>query len=596
MAITSSINFDKVSGGIKSLNTGMGQLKKSADNVKNVTLNKTKIKRESIVRNRMLSNIREEAVKRKDQESIIEASGISGAFKRTGSVIANSTKGFLGRLLDFASSLLLGWLLYNLPTIMTAIEDLIIRIKSLYTILTDFMSNIKNTFQDFGNLLSAVYQDITHFDFTDQSKRVQSAMDDLGANIDAMHDQFEDGFKLLTTPLGQGPGETPPAPLNTDYRQSAPTTDTTGGSVTGIHKQALDIISGPESGGSYNAMNQGTIGEKIVGSTGNSKTKVGKELTSMTLGEIMQRQAYVMDKRNPQISNYGVYAAGRYQIIPITFPSAMKGAGLKPTDTFSPENQDKMGLAVLKSQGIGAWTAGGSRYSAKETAIIKEAQRTPVTFSSLTSQPAPSKPQSGKGNGFLTSSDLMKIKSLSYTADYQDWYGNNAMLNPTAGKAFLAAQQAYGKDIPINSAYRSYEHQRNVKGSVRATPGYSRHGVGLALDLQPGSDSYNWMMKNGSKYGWYYASIPGDPYHFEYKGGGVKPLQAQVSSTTAPGQNVPAIAQNKKGQQIIIADNPQPSAPQQVISRGGGGSQSMPIEDSLNSLIKNQILLELAYT
>ena len=224
MAITSSINFDKVSGGIKSLNTGMGQLKKSADNVKNVTLNRTKIKRESIVRNRILSNIREEAVKRKDQESIIEASGISGAFKRTGSVIANSTKGFLGRLLDFASSLLLGWLLYNLPTIMTGIDDLIIRIKSLYTILTDFMSNIKNTFQDFGNLLSAVYQDIIHFDFTDQSKRVQSAMDDLGANIDAMHDQFEDGFKLLTTPLGQGPGEKEVPPLNTDYTQDGPTT------------------------------------------------------------------------------------------------------------------------------------------------------------------------------------------------------------------------------------------------------------------------------------------------------------------------------------------------------------------------------------
>ena len=149
MAITPSINLNKVSSGMKSLNSGLDQLKKSADSVKTVSLNKTRIKKESIARNRMLGNMREEAVRRKDQESIIEASGIGGAFKRTGSAIADSTKGFLGRILDFASSLLIGWLLYNLPTIVTAIEDLIIRIKSLYGILTEFMSNIKNTFINF---------------------------------------------------------------------------------------------------------------------------------------------------------------------------------------------------------------------------------------------------------------------------------------------------------------------------------------------------------------------------------------------------------------------------------------------------------------
>ena len=80
-------------------------------------------------------------------------------------------------------------------------------------------------------------------------------------------------------------------------------------------------------------------------------------------------------------------------------------------------------------------------------------------------------------------------------------------------------------------------------------------------------------------------------------GGSSTAPSAQVSSTTSPGQNVPSVAQNKKGQQIVIADNPQQPQPQQV-SSGGGGSQPqmIPFEDSLNSLIKNQILLELAYT
>ena len=74
--------------------------------------------------------------------------------------------------------------------------------------------------------------------------------------------------------------------------------------------------------------------------------------------------------------------------------------------------------------------------------------------------------------------------------------------------------------------------------------------------------------------------------------------QAQVSSTTAPGQSTLPITQNRRGPQIMFVNPAQPSEPQQVSSGGGGGTtiQSMPTEYSLNSMIKNQILLELAYT
>jgi hypothetical protein len=71
---------------------------------------------------------------------------------------------------------------------------------------------------------------------------------------------------------------------------------------------------------------------------------------------------------------------------------------------------------------------------------------------------------------------------------------------------------------------------------------------------------------------------------------------AQISSMNQPGQNVPSVSQDRKGQQIMVVDDRQPSAPQQVSSGGGSQPQMIPTEDSLNSLIKNQILLELAYT
>ena len=117
-------------------------------------------------------------------------------------------------------------------------------------------------------------------------------------------------------------------------------------------------------------------------------------------------------------------------------------------------------------------------------------------------------------------SDLIKVgKYNAGAAGRAQWYGTDAYLAPDAGRAFLAAQQAYGKTIPINSAYRNIEHQAGVRRqtTVAAKPGTSRHGLGRALDLQPNTPAYNWFKNNGPKYGWYFAAIRNDPYHFEYR-------------------------------------------------------------------------------
>jgi LAS superfamily LD-carboxypeptidase LdcB len=113
--------------------------------------------------------------------------------------------------------------------------------------------------------------------------------------------------------------------------------------------------------------------------------------------------------------------------------------------------------------------------------------------------------------------------------------GNGHRLRPDAAAAWEALQQAatadLGHAIVVTDSYRSYEAQVDVKarkGSLAATPGYSNHGWGLALDLVTGGwdgDVMQWMEGNAPGFGWHHprwARIDGsnpEPWHWEYRGG-----------------------------------------------------------------------------
>lgn len=145
-----------------------------------------------------------------------------------------------------------------------------------------------------------------------------------------------------------------------------------------------------------------------------------------------------------------------------------------------------------------------------------------VSYPAQTTAPTQAQPMGAGRNGQLTPKDLKTVgKYNAGPSGSRQWYGNNALLSPKAADAFLAAQQAFGRLIPINSAYRNLEHQKGLSREghkVVGRAGTSKHGLGMAIDIQPNNPAYSWLQRNGPKFGWYFASIPGDPYHFEFKG------------------------------------------------------------------------------
>jgi hypothetical protein len=83
------------------------------------------------------------------------------------------------------------------------------------------------------------------------------------------------------------------------------------------------IVSGE---GGVNSVNRGNAGD----TPGGAKAIFGKNLTEMTVGEIMDAQA-----------KGKVFAVGKYQIIPATMKEFVSGSDVKRSDKFTEATQDK---------------------------------------------------------------------------------------------------------------------------------------------------------------------------------------------------------------------------------------------------------------
>jgi murein DD-endopeptidase MepM/ murein hydrolase activator NlpD len=599
-------------------------------NIQQTLIKQGKVRKEILDRKKQFSNQRREKEQRQRLEDELEASNI--VVKPSGPIqmIQSSTKGFLERILGFLAYLTAGWLMNNLPTWIAMGKEFIGRVQRMGQLVNGFMTNITNIFTGFGSLLSATFQNLIQFDLFDSSNRVKDAFGELTGSVDDMGRELEEAIRLITTPLTEGmvTGEDAPATGTQQtsegaYEPGAPLQGDggTGGKLLPIHKQALDIISRPESGGSYNAMNQGNINDKIVGSTLDSKTKIKKNLTDMTIGEVLQRQKWLMNKSNPQISDYGVYAAGRYQFIPIQLPVSMKSAGLSPGDKFSPENQDLMAAALMQDRGIQPWTVGGSKYSKQELEIVEKARRTP--FGSASSSTTSPQTIQGTGQYFrpLPQGSFKDGKSQRYLAPRE---GTRKHL----GIDITESNWKRGTDprIPVVAIRGGVVSSRDYKSGteydsgmvIDQDDGYSIRYLHMSPSVRPGQ-----KVSAGQRIGrlvdlgdqthlhieLYSGSKRLDPtdYIKTIEKGGVpraiarqQPTPAQIapSQTQQQRQQVSQqLAQDRTGPTVIFQQPPEPEP--QGPSYSAGAPSMMPLQVDeftlVNNFMKKKLLLDLAY-
>lgn len=200
----SSISIKSIGDSIQKFSEGLRSARKNADETIKTSRQKNIFKRKLIRNDNIFFRKRQENIKRKDREDELEASSTQGVPKTQGSILAKSTRGFLGRMLDFIGILLIGWAIQNLPKIISGINGLIKRISSVTGILSLFVDGIKFVLGGIGTLLQNAISSLLRFDFLTQKKEVESGLESASTGLAQARDELNTAASEFQQPENYG--------------------------------------------------------------------------------------------------------------------------------------------------------------------------------------------------------------------------------------------------------------------------------------------------------------------------------------------------------------------------------------------------------
>jgi len=627
--VASPLNLKRVTVSANDSKKRVTEARNSIKNVGQIIFRRTKVKRDAFTQTNLFRKRREENEKRQQLESELEAPRAVVTPGGPQKLAQTGVGGFFDRIFGFLGYLAAGWLMNNLPTWIAMGKEFVARIQRAGQIVSGFFNNTIKLFINVGNVLGALGQNLLRFDFFDTSNRVKDAMGGLNTTVGNLTSQIEEAFGLLTTPLTEGKysGEKIPE-TGTQYQDEGAYTEPppySGSAPSGGGTKYPDLASLVVRGeGGINSVNRGNAGD----TPGGAKSIFGKNLTDMTIGEIMQAQR-----------EGRVFAVGKYQFIPDTLAGAVKYTKVPLNAKFNSATQNRLFdyLIDVKRPEIGAYINGKSndrrtavQQLAREFASVgleypeagrvrgqsryagtgrNRASISPEAAASVLDKqrrggPSQQPSQSGSQPTVVSAGSAQYTKGNWETgsgfnpAGAKDVYGRPIVLSRTAAEAFAAMMRDSGgkvKGSDVASSQRSPAKNERVGGAIQ-----SKHLKGLALDIHGSSNS--WIRKFGSRYGWVANDYSGSHGgHFEFRGGSTSnvsaPTPAQMSAPPQQSVMVPfSLTPERRGQDIMIIE---PQQQQNIITpaSGGGDMAPSPINDFdlLNNFIKNKLLLDLAY-
>jgi murein DD-endopeptidase MepM/ murein hydrolase activator NlpD len=621
---TIKLNNKKVKASTKVAN-------ETIENIRELIIKRTKVKKDVFTRTQIMQKRESENRKRLKRETVLEAPNfvktpLGRQSLTTG--IAQTGKGFLERIVSFIGYLAAGWILSNLPTWIAMAKEFIARIKRFKEIVGSVVSGVGNFFSGIKGVLDAFTANLLNLDFFDTSKRMDQALKDLSSTVDGIGRDIEEGFEIITTPLTEGKysGEEIPetgTPSQDEGAYPSPTPPSTATPPSGKWKPILDMISEAESaGGSYDSRYGGIY-------PGYSKLTIAE-------ADRVQRENY---------RRWGSAASGRYQFMNIGQQAAF--AGLKPTDIFSPANQDRMAIALIEKKRKVTIDMIKNNPAEAQLRLAKEWAGIPIPGAERSFYPPPNK-------STITNSRVREaFKQVTKKPQQQAPKASTPqpqvkISGGVSGRRLLLSASAKGADPVVGvtdrfgySAWRGRHHngidigtskQKGYfvsflrDGNIKLLP--NNGAAGNEAQIISGGIKYRFLHLRRflSKTGNYKAGnvigeigntgrSTSEHLHYEVWPPGTRGVnpepyldlitigknlqKAEPVSFTKPQQTSTkptAITPQRRGQDVVIIDDTRPT--QQTA--GGGGGYSPPQGQSnafstLNNFIKNKLLVGLSF-
>ena len=158
--LKSNISINSIRDSVVKFTKGLTAARQTSSEIVKSTDRNNRFKRTLIGNDNNYFTKRRENARRRQREDELEASTVQGTTKRQGNVVSRSTKGFLGRILDFFGIVLIGWFVNTLPKILKSIQALIKRIQGAISILTNFMESMGDFLVAIGTGISGAIQSI----------------------------------------------------------------------------------------------------------------------------------------------------------------------------------------------------------------------------------------------------------------------------------------------------------------------------------------------------------------------------------------------------------------------------------------------------
>ena len=195
----SSISINSIRNTFTSFSKGITNAKQKSDDILKQTRDTNLFKSKLIRKDGEFFARRRENIRRKEREDELESSSITGVAKKQGNIVTRSTRGFLGRIIDFLGVVLVGWALVNLPAILKKFEGLFKLIQRVVGILSGFIEGISDFLVAIGKPIVNLIDALRKIDFTRQRKQIQESTESVNSSLTALDRDFRESVNDFIT-------------------------------------------------------------------------------------------------------------------------------------------------------------------------------------------------------------------------------------------------------------------------------------------------------------------------------------------------------------------------------------------------------------